>query len=325
MTAMHVTFGIIARNGMPFIGDCLEALPAARTVADSSEVILVDCISDDGTTEAMQDYAASAPRVQLYRIDGEANAAVARNVILANTATGALLLLDGDIVANPGFIAAAIALVQEGRADAVVGDLSEVQHDAEMRPLRHIERRFAVEREGLVRISGGTIFLAPQVVAAGLRYDERFRRNQDRDFALRLSSEFRLMQVTESMGCHLTQAYLHPSRIGRFFREAYPRPLGQLLRKHWRHPGRLAAVLRKETGMVVGSLYLLLLAGSLLAGLFWLTGLVGAAVLVDVLRFARQRRLNEFLPLRLFTPLFVLRGLLGPAEPVPQYRVTRLH
>ena len=77
--------------------------------------------------------------------------------------------------------------------------------------------------------------------------------------------------------------------------------------------------------MVVGSLYLLLLAGSLLAGLFWLTGLVGAAVLVDVLRFARQRRLNEFLPLRLFTPLFVLRGLLGPAEPVPQYRVTRLH
>ena len=119
-----LTIGVIARDGLPFLHDCLKSLPAQLDGVTFLDIILVDSASGDGTTEVMSEFAGQRPGVRVFRMDGKTNAAATRNVILDNAAPGAVLLVDGDIVLTQAFLRAGIDAVRPARGGAVLGGLA---------------------------------------------------------------------------------------------------------------------------------------------------------------------------------------------------------
>ena len=323
----RLTIGVIARNGLPFLKSCLASLPATHEAVDRVEVILVDCVSSDGTGEVMREFANTRADTRVYRIDGTANAAVARNVILDNAGPGYVLLLDGDIVLSDDFLETGVERIRAGKSDAVFGKMAELRHDENAVPARAPIWRTTTRRERYVNNScglGGSILLGPSVRRQKMRYDERFRRGQDRDFAFRLSTTFRLMQVPVKLGIHLTHHYYSPQRISQFYREGYPRFTGLLLRKHAAHPCRVWSVVQQEKGPFLGLAYQALLIAALASGHTWLAVVVLVGIGVDAVRFIFQGRPREFVPNRIASPWMMLYGLFGPNEPLPENVVRRV-
>ncbi|MGQ9370029.1 glycosyltransferase family 2 protein [Azospirillum sp. ST 5-10] len=308
----RLTIGVIARNGLPFLEDCLRSLPPEGAFAGDLSLVLVDSASDDGTTGTMTAFAAARRDTLVYRIEGRANAAAARNVVLAHAPDGFLMMLDGDMVLNPDFIAAAVGRILRGEAEAIVGSLREQRFDAQNRPEGEQIWRHAPGGPDLVRLSGGALLLGPAARTATLRYDEAQKICEDWDFAIRLSRRARLLRIPDCMALHLTHYYFSPQRRLDFYRDMRPRSLGRLVRKNLANPKGLAAVVRRERGVFMGGA----LQGATLVALVAGVPLLAAAALtlltVDAVRSARQGKGPEWAGTRLFAPWLVLLGLVAP-------------
>lgn len=326
-----LTIGVIARDGLPFLRDCLDSLPSELSGVSFLDIILVDSASADGTTDVMSDFARQMPCVRVFRMDGKTNAAATRNVILDNAAPGAVLLVDGDIVLTPEFIQAGLEAVRSGRGDAVSGGLTEIQHDLEGKPITEEFWRLRVVKESTDygHRACGTILLSEDVLRSGQRYDESMRLNEDRDFTIRLAKSFKVLIIPISMGCHLTRSYYSADRLKQFYRDANYRWLGMLIRKHFLSlkGGALRTfigILKAEKGVFLGLALQLIVVGGLVSGQGWIAGASLTLALADLARFAWQRRLHEYVPLRVVGPWMVLGGLVAGRRVGPVYEVRRL-
>jgi len=320
----RLTIGVIARNGMPFLRPCLDALPPPEMFGGRLEIILVDSASTDGTTGAMTDFAFARGDTRVYRLEGQVNAAVARNTVLAHAHPGYLMLLDGDMVVEPDFLATAIGLIEAGAAAAVVGALKEQRFDADNNPEGDVIWRHPPEGPMRVSLTGGAILLGPWVLEPGLRYDEKQKICEDWDFALRLSGRHRILRIPVCMALHLTHYYFSPQRQMSYYRDLRPSAVGQLLRKHLAHPARLAAVLNRERGIVAGGLLqgLALLAGA--TGWHSLAVLALTGLAADSGRAWWRGKLPEWAGTRLAGPWILLYGLLTPGPALLRYAVRRI-
>ncbi|MHA1566443.1 MAG: glycosyltransferase family 2 protein [Alphaproteobacteria bacterium] len=327
----RLTIGVIARDGLPFLHDCLKSIPQQLDDVDKLEIILVDSASSDGTTEAMSAFAAQRGGVRVFRMEGRTNAAATRNVILDNAAPGAVLLVDGDIVLTQEFLLGALQAVREGRGDAVSGGLTEIQHDKQGEPITEEFWRTEVPKEvaDYGRWACGTILLSQDVLKSGVRYDDSMRLNEDRDFTIRLANRFKVLSIPISMGCHLTRSYYSADRLKQFYKDANYQWLGMLLRKHiLRMKSGLArtlvAILGAEKGVFLGLAIQLIVIVGLLSGQTWLAIASLMLAIADFARFAWQRRLAEYVPLRVVGPWMVLAGLVAGRRVRPDFEVHQL-
>lgn len=320
----RLTIGVIARNGMPFLLPCLQSLPPPDLFGGRLDIVLVDSASTDGTTGAMTDFAFARTDTRVYRLDGQVNAAVARNTVLAHARPGYLMLLDGDMVAAPGFLATAIALIAGGQAGAVVGALKEQRFDAGNNPEGDVIWRHPPEGPVPVSLTGGAILLGPQALEPGLRYDEKQRVCEDWDFALRLSGRHRILRIPVCMALHLTHYYFSPQRQMSYYRDLRPSAVGQLLRKHLAHPDRLAAVLNRERGIVAGGILQGLVLLAAVSGSLPLALLALAGLLADSGRAWWRGKLPEWAGTRLAGPWILLYGLVTPGPALLRYAVRRI-
>lgn len=325
----HLTIGVIARNGLPFLRNCLAALPrergaSERPPAGGLSILLVDCMSGDGTTGVMTDFAHGRGDTWVFRVEGAANAAVARNVILDHAPPGFVLLLDGDMVLAPGFLDAALEPIRQGRAEAVIGALREQHFDTQNRPEGGELWRTAPVSPRYVRLAGGAILLGPQVRATGCRYDEGQRLCEDWDFALRLSQDHRILRIPDNLGLHLTHDYFSPHRLRNFYCQDSSRMLGQLCRKHFRQPWRLAPLVVIERGLFLGCILQALILLGMATGQFELVALALAALTADGGHSLIRGRRARWVATRLAAPWMLARGLLRPRPDGVDYRTARI-
>ncbi|MDP6566033.1 MAG: glycosyltransferase [Alphaproteobacteria bacterium] len=321
---MHLTIGVASQDGMVFIERCLASLVQVRAEIDDISILLVDCISSDGTSEVMRRFAETQPDVEVLRIDGSANLSVVRNVVLDHVADGAVFMCDDDILLSADFVRAALETLESDLADAVCGALTEIGHDENNQPVSRVEDIYGVTANMVIRRSGGLIMIGPRALNAGLRYDEGLRRNEDYDFSFRLSERFTVMRIPISMGIHLTHRYVHKARRGAYYREAYSRPTGILVRKYLGHPVFLWEIAKGDKGVFIGLALQTVIVAGLLSGVY---ALAVAALLVagaDFIRFLLRGRAGEYVPVRVAAPWYVLWGLLGPPEPRPTFTVKRV-
>jgi glycosyltransferase involved in cell wall biosynthesis len=322
---MRLTIGVIARGGTHLIATCLASVAETANEHPGIQIILADCASRDGTTATMMKFARGRSDTSVLRIEGTANASVARNAILDRAAPGAVFLVDGDVELNPGFVAEAIRELEAGSCGVVFGQLLEFSSDAGSGPKRRVIDRYKVVRRTYVRTLGGVVMLGPEVVRERWRYDETQRRSEDVEFGLRLAKRFRILAIPIPMGTHHGGSYYAPERSAEFVRKAYLRPTGRLVRRCLVDPLSLAALWPFVSGHLVGlSLIMLLTVGvAARSGVVVATALV--AIAVDVFRFAVQRRLRAYLPNRIIGALQFLYGMFIPEYDAPDYVVRRLY
>jgi glycosyltransferase involved in cell wall biosynthesis len=318
---MRLTVGVIARNGMPHLRHCLSALPALADCAAEVEFILVDSASSDGTLDAMLAFARGRSGTRVYAMQGEVNAAAARNVILRRAEPGAVFLVDGDVAVSREFVVAALEELAEGSCEVVYGRLPEILYDGNHRPVGRTADAYAIRRRGYERLIRGIVMLGPQVLEAGVTYDEAQRRSHDLELGVRLARRFRILALPIVMGTHHSVSYYAPSRVGHFYGQAYLRPMGRLLRKHRLRPGLLRSLGRVLSGFALGLCLQLFLVAAILLRSSWMAALAAGLIGLDLARFAWQGRLREYIPHRIVAPWQIVYGFLLPENESPRYHV----
>jgi glycosyltransferase involved in cell wall biosynthesis len=316
---MRLTVGVISRNGLPHLHRCLESLPALTLCAQAVEFVLVDSASSDGTLEVMLSFARTRPDTRVYTMRGRVNAAAARNVIVRDAPMGALFLVDGDVSVNPEFVTAALHELERGTCDVIFGQLPEILHDAQNRPVGRKSDLYHVHKRHYVHLIRGVVVLGTGVIKQRILYDEQQRRCEDFELGLRLMERFRILAIPLVMGTHHTVSYFSSIRIRQFYREAYMKPVGRILRMHMARPWRIWHLRDPLSGSVLGFLLQLLLLTAVLTGQSILIIATLVTIGLDVARFSLQRRLHEYAPIRVVSPWQIAHGVVCLERESPSY------
>lgn len=306
---------------MPYLQRALEALPALERAVPDVEFILVDSASTDGTLAAMRAFALGRHNVRVFLMTGTVNAAAPRNVVLAHARPGGVFLVDGDVAVDPAFVLAALDELERDSCDIAFGQLPEQLHDGKHRPIGESGDVYKVAGRRYVKSFGGVVLFGPKVVAAGVRYDETMRRGHDKLIASQLADRFRILSLPIRMGTHYTVSYFHQDRVGVYYRTAYMRPHGRLIRDNLGRPWRIWHARDVLSGYAVGFLEVVLLVAALISGSGLAVAAVAALIAADVVRFAWQRRLNEWIPIRLVGMAQMAWGVVVPERHQLNYRV----
>ncbi len=194
-----VSAAVVNWNGVAYLADCLTALLAQEPAP--AEVLLIDNHSDDGSRELV---AGRFPSVRIVDTGRNGGPGLARNVALAQARHELLLLVDNDVVLEPGALAALLrsrdaggartAIVQARsvlaeRPDVVHYDAADV-HFLGLLVLRNFFRP-RVEATAPAGPVGGAVSLCMLVdrgacLAAGGFFEELFFFFEDTEFALGL-------------------------------------------------------------------------------------------------------------------------------------------
>lgn len=204
---------VVNWNGRAYLARCLDALLAQEPRPD--EVLLVDNASDDGSREMVaRDY----PAVQIVDSGGNRGASAARNVGVAAAQHEHCLLLDNDVVLEPGALAALLARL-DGRsavgmvqARSLCGDDPQTVHydGADLLFIGTLalhnwfgKLQDARPHDGAVGAGIALCFLTKRSVYLDVGgFDERmFILYEDNDFSWRLRMTGREVHVAEEALC----------------------------------------------------------------------------------------------------------------------------
>jgi GT2 family glycosyltransferase len=106
-----ITVSLVAWNGMRWLPGCLESL--ATQSLDGYELLIIDNASTDGSVEWLREQAGRDGRIRLVESDTNTGYARAHNRSIRAAQGDAVLLLNQDVVLDPGFLAAALATLRK--------------------------------------------------------------------------------------------------------------------------------------------------------------------------------------------------------------------
>jgi N-acetylglucosaminyl-diphospho-decaprenol L-rhamnosyltransferase len=113
---MRATVIVVNFNGGAFVLECLESLSQQKTPGIDVEVIVVDNASTDGSDGEI---ALFHPDVRIIRSPKNVGFAGGVNLGIANSTGDAIVLINNDAVAAPGFISAIVAPLREAGNERV--------------------------------------------------------------------------------------------------------------------------------------------------------------------------------------------------------------
>lgn len=322
-----LTIGAIAKDGalhMPKTLAAIDTLFAALKNDYDCHLFLVDSASSDTTADIMLEFAKEHSNVRVFQMQGKVNASAARNVYLEHVQSGYLILIDGDIALELEFVTEAIDEMKAGNADVIYGKLPEIWYDEQHNAYGGQDDRYNVHRREYIEWFKGAFMLSPRAVDSQFRFDESFRRLEDIEFSVRVAEKFRVLTLPITMGTHHTDGYHSNTRLKEFVSGGYQIPAGQFIRANLFKPKRLVRVRRAYIGYLVG----LAMQAIVVLGLLLLSPIImlfGAGLLaLDFIRFKRQGRAEEFLPLRFIGAWQLLVGLFKPRRAAGPYEVQEL-
>ncbi len=259
-----ISFIVIGRNEGWRLSKCFEGLNKVikyNKLIDF-EIIYVDSDSNDKSIEI----AKSNNVNRIYKISGNVNAAIARNVG-ANESLGEILFfLDGDIEVNPFHFSDIIRGNNILNYGYVVGFLDDVNYDSNWNFINQTPRHYKeIIQDKVVTTVGGAIFIIPKLTwnkFGGM--DERLKRTQDRDFSLRMAKDgITGIRKAEVFGLHHTVSYKDKKRMWDMLFKGSINYKGVMIRKHINNTAFYPILVREESSLIVLVLSILLVPFSI--------------------------------------------------------------
>ena len=214
------------------------------------EIIYVDSNSRDNSIEIARQYKVH----KIYKISGDVNAAIARNVGAKYAVGECLFFLDGDIELQPFYFSAIINTNNELIIPFVVGHLDDVNYTDEWKFINQIPRSYKSNRmDKYVSKVGGAIFIIKKQIWDQCKgMDDKFKKNQDRDFSLRLRRQgIPALRKKEILGLHHTIPYKDKKRMWKMmFSGAYCYK-ALTIRRHLFNPYYFSVLIFEESSLIV--------------------------------------------------------------------------
>jgi glycosyltransferase involved in cell wall biosynthesis len=315
----------VARNEEFAVDKCLSAL--VQNQGRSCQVICVDSDSTDSTLEVMKSYVNEFEDFRIYKIEGEINSAIARNVGILNATGDILVFIDGDTEIDPGFLDSALNVIDSGKADAVCGIIDDhIYSDNYERLCKIKENRHRLDVKHLCKVhySGGNFIATRDVVNKAGYFDEVMYRHQDIDYTARIAHSGNFVSTPVRFGIHHTLAY--KDRGVGYFLSLYPMLFGRLLRKNILHPPVFVSLLKKSRDVSGGiAITLLLLVVFCLAEIGFSLKLLTVVLTVDILTgIAKRQSIINRLVVHYLYPYLVIPGMLITVHKNLKYTVARV-
>jgi glycosyltransferase involved in cell wall biosynthesis len=248
----NISFIVVAKNEDFAITKCLSSLISLPL--ENCEIICVDSNSSDSTFEIMKRYEQKYPMVQVHQITGNVNSAIARNVGIKNIKKKFAFFIDGDVSINREFIVKALNYFKEGKADIITGKLEEIYYSDDNREIiRKVDDRFSINKECQIYYSGGSFMAKSKIVFEVGLFDEKFVRNQDIEYTMRLTRKGTFLAIPIKMGTHHTLEY--GLKTFDYLVKLYPMYFGMIIRRNILYPKSILSLLINNLGFVKGIIF----------------------------------------------------------------------
>jgi glycosyltransferase involved in cell wall biosynthesis len=208
-----ISFIVIGRNIEHTIVKCINSIINCTTVfnIDKYEIIYVDSKSNDLTLRLLSNY----DLVRIFQLEGNFNAAIARNVGYEVSVFENLVFIDGDMELCVPFFQK-VFLNGELQFDFVSGDLLNVLYNEKWEPLGVSIPYYGekLEKTKIEYVTGGFFVIKKPLWKMVGGMDVSLRRGQDLDIGLRLSKRnIFLTRIPELFANHHTISYFNQSRF----------------------------------------------------------------------------------------------------------------
>ena len=316
----NVSFIVIALNEERAIGKCLDSI--ADLSMTNCQVICVDSDSKDMTLKIMMSYTDKIDNMEIYKVTGDVNASIARNIGIKAAVKKYILFLDGDTEINGEFISESIKLMETSFYSAVKGGLKEHQYAAECQGVRKITDRERHVKTSKAYLSGGNFIARKEAVKRTGLFNETMSINEDCDFALRFTKKHDMAAIPIFMGIHHTIPYYHRNqawkgllKIG-FFN-------GRTLRNNLSNLKGLFFLFLDLKGLVAGLFFYILLLFSLLSQNSFFLWTLFLVFVIDILWGLRNGTKNMIgrAIIHYISPFSFLYGILTTATDKKTYYI----
>lgn len=319
----NVSFIIISRNEEFVLEKCLNSIK--KLDLNNCQVVCVNSGSTDNTQGIMENYSTITTDFCIFRIDGESNAAVARNVGIRNASKEFVFFLDGDVEVRGRFIETALRCIRNGKCIAVTGQLEEYQYTSGFRKLiKKITDRYGIKNEGIRYFSGGIFICKRSIVSKIGLFDETLVKSQDIDYTLRLSRFYTMYEIPVSMGIHHTVPYENSQRIYLSLKDQHAAYIGRCYRKNIRNIKGILSLFVSYSGNSIGLMFYsisIFLFFVMKSALFY----VSLVPFLDtVYGVVRKRDLHYRLLSHYIFPLFTIKGFVFFNKKQPVYSVKKI-
>jgi len=207
-----ISFIVIGRNEGWKLPGCFESIFETIRVNKlvDHEVIYVDSKSTDDSIEKVKQFST----VKIFKLTGDFNAAIARNVGAKESKGEVLFFIDGDMEIQPEFLPLVYEQDSGLKHPFVSGQWIDYKYDTEGKLL--LKQEFSIEKHSdkFATTTGGLFLISRKCWFDVGGMKNRMRRSQDLDLALRLAKRgVFLLRKKELLAIHHTVPYNDKSRI----------------------------------------------------------------------------------------------------------------
>jgi glycosyltransferase involved in cell wall biosynthesis len=326
-TCIHdISFIVIALNEGFVIQKCLESI--LRLDVQNCELICVDSNSEDNTLQIMTEYAEKIPNTKVFKINGNRNAAIARNIGIKYSHKKYIFFVDGDTEIKHDFIYSAITKMEKYGYAAITGDMTEYQYSSGYKSvLKRIERRAFILAEKDIYLSGGNFMARRYAINDIGLFDENLKNNQDFDYTLRLSSRYKMGAIPQIMCIHHTIPYDDRNRIKEAIVNRYALYIGRTMRKNIK--GNFKGVLfalKAQAGHTFGIFFYLLASLIIFSLKIRVMLFIPVIFIADVIYgIIQKKKVYHRLIMHYIEPLFLIKGFLFFKIRKMHYNVIRVY
>lgn len=196
------------------------------------QFIYVDSNSRDNSISIVKRYPFY---IQIFKITGECNAAIARNVGILHAKGKYIIFIDGDTVINLDFVDKALKELSNIRVGAITGFLDEfIYKDINHRKLLYTRKRYYSKKKKAL-VFGGNFITKSTILQLVGPFDERLVRHQDIDFTFRIrKAGYDLVSLNDKFGEHYTLYFSDRKRFFSDFKIGKFKSVAFILKKYYK-------------------------------------------------------------------------------------------
>ncbi len=226
-----ISFIVIGMNESKNLKRCFDSIQSSINRLEKkhkTEVIFVDSDSIDNSVEIAQNHKTVN---KIFRISGEINSAIARNVGVEYSKGDILFLIDGDMEIYPTFTEK-IFRNKTHRLfyPFITGELVDINIRSNKKDLRN---KKILNKSYYSFITGGIFIIERRLWIKNNGMDIRFKRGQDRDFSFSLSLKgIKVLRINSIICNHYHNPYHQRERFFETVIGGYEKYTGLFIRKY---------------------------------------------------------------------------------------------
>ena len=211
-----ISFIVVGRNEGWKLSKCIQSI--INTIEfnklQKHEIVYVDSNSTDNSIERAKEFGC----VKIFKLTGEVNAAIARNIGTKHSKGEVLFFIDGDMEIMPEFLKIVYSK-EEGLIDNFVsGNWINYYFNNHSDDLIRKEKFKSMERDTIEKVTGGLFLINRNTWDLVGGMNNKFKRSQDIDLGLRLAKKgIFLVRKKEIAAIHYTVDYLNKERMWKDF------------------------------------------------------------------------------------------------------------